>query len=141
MNVVCFRPEHLAELEIQPAQRALQSSLSVEYAHALMLNGECFSVLIDGKVVACVGVHEFHAGRAEGWALLAAQASSVLRPITRAVLGWIDQCPYGRLEANVATDFEAGHRWARMLGFQVEGPARRRYAPDGGDVVPYVRLR
>lgn len=60
--------------------------------------------------------------------------------MTRAARGYFDTCGFERLEINVATDFDAGHRWATMLGFRVEGPEKLAYARNGSSVIPYVRL-
>lgn len=142
MKIVRFLPKHLLELRLQPAQGSLRASiLKPEYGTALALAGPCFSILVDERPVACAGAQEFHPGRAEIWALLSRDSRPLMRQMTRAARGWFDQCGYARLEINVATDFEAGHRWARMLGFQVEGPEKLAFAPDGRGAIPYVRLK
>lgn len=144
MKIVRFLPRHLFELpRLQPAQASLAQTLRLEpdFGPSLALAGPCFTVLRDERPVACGGAHEFHARRAELWGLLSVECAPVLRPMTSAVRGWIDQCAYTRLEINVATDFAAGHRWARMLGFQVEGPEKLAFTPDGAGAIPYVRLR
>jgi hypothetical protein len=142
MEIVRFMPAHLKELRLQMAQRNLADTiLKAEYANALALSGPCFTVVVDGQPVCCAGAQEFHPHRAEVWALMSRDARPVMRQMTRAARGWFEQCLYARLEMHVATDFEAGHRWARMLGFVVEGPEKLAYSRDGGSVIPYVRLK
>ena len=142
MRIVRFLPQHLQELRLQPAQSSFRAALlKPEYGTALALAGPCFTVLVDDKPIACAGAQEFHAGRAEIWALIGRDAGPYMRPMTRAAIGWFDQCSYRRLEVNVATHFEPGHRWARMLGFQVEGPEKLAYSPDGRSAISYVRLK
>lgn len=141
-EIVRFRPGHLLALKLQPAQAELAATiLEPQYGAGLALGGPCFTVLLAGRPVACIGVREHHAGRAEPWALLAVESAPLLRQITRAVRGWLEQCDYARVEINVATDFEAGHRWARMLGFRVEGPEKLAFSPSGGGAIPYARIR
>ena len=48
---------------------------------------------------------------------------------------------YKRLEVSVFVEFKAAHRWARLLGFEVEAPLARCYDPSGRDYVLYVRIR
>lgn len=142
MEIVRFKPAHLREINLQIAQRTMADTiLKPGYGDALALSGPCFTVLIDGHPVACAGAQEFHPGRAEIWALLSRESRVLMRPMTRAAIGWFEQCQYARLEINVATDFDAGHRWARMLGFRQEGPEKPAYARDGGSVISYVRLK
>lgn len=142
MEIVRFKPAHLLELKLQPAQKNLRETiLKPEYGTALALTGWAFTVMLDGRPVACAGAQEFHPKRAEIWALLSRESNPLMRQMTRAAIGWFEQCQYDRLECHVATDFDAGHRWARMLGFKVEGPEKRAYSFDGGSVIPYVRLK
>lgn len=142
MRIVRFLPRHLLELRLQPAQGSLSTTIQKpEYGTALALAGPCFTILLDGRPVACAGANEFHPGRAEIWALLSRESRPLMRQMTRAAIGWFEQCSYRRLEINVATDFDAGHRWARMLGFKVEGPEKAAFAPNGDGAIPYVRLK
>lgn len=141
MQVVRFLPQHLRALRLQAAQQDMRAVLRQPgYGEALALAGPCFTAM-QGHPVACGGAIEFHPGRAEIWGLLSDECAPFMRQMTRAILGWIGQCTYARLEINVATDFAAGHRWATMLGFQVEGPEKLAFSPSGGGAIPYVRLR
>lgn len=142
MELVRFLPRHLRELQLQPAQSAFRAALfKPEYGNALALAGPCFTALVEGHPIACGGAQEFHARRAEIWGLIGRDAGPHMRSLTRAARGWFDQCSYSRLELHVATHFGPGHRWARMLGFQEEGPEKLSYSADGRGATPYVRLK
>jgi hypothetical protein len=142
VRIVRFRPEHLRALALQDEQQAMQTLLDQpEYGPALSLAGPAFTVLVDDLPVVCIGVQEITPHRAEAWALLGQSSGPYLRPITKAVRGWLAQTSYRRVEASVATTFASGHRWATLLGFQAEGPPRRAFMADGGDAVTYVRLK
>ena len=41
----------------------------------------------------------------------------------------------------VLKDFKQGHRWAKILGFELETPTLRAYGPAGEDHAGYVRIR
>ena len=68
-------------------------------------------------------------------------------PIDRAEMLWIhrrvsdflDRSDVDRIETGVRESFKAGHRWAKMLGFQAEG-LMRRFGPDGSDYQMYARI-
>ena len=140
IEIVRFRPVHLHGLELQPAQAALIEPVAdPQYGVALALSGPCFTVMLDGRPVACAGVHEAHRQRGEVWALLSVASGRVMRPMTRAARGWFDTCGYRRLEVKVATDFDAGNHWARMLGFQFEARMSG-YMPDGTAANLYARV-
>jgi RimJ/RimL family protein N-acetyltransferase len=47
---------------------------------------------------------------------------------------------YRRVETAVASDFEQGHRWMSMLGFEREGRMRA-FTPDGRDCDLYARVQ
>lgn len=140
LRVIRFRPEHLKALNLQAAQQDGVSLLArPEYGAALSLAGEAYTVFVGQHPIACIGVQEHHADRVEAWALLGDDSGPWMRPITRAVLGWLQQVRYRRVEAVVSAEFEAGHRWAKLLGFEREG-VHRAYLPGGQDAVTYARI-
>ena len=65
----------------------------------------------------------------------------MLRAITRDGLDMLNR--YSRIfsviETTVRNDFEAGHRWAKLLGFRPSGFLRR-YDDFGRDYVMYARV-
>jgi hypothetical protein len=141
MQVVRFLPQHLLELVLQPAQADLVETIrNPAYGVALALAGPCFTVMLDGRPVACAGVDLAHAQRGEVWALLSQESGAVMRRMTRAAAGYFATCGIRRLEVVVATDFAAGNQWARMLGFQLEAPMRG-YLPDGATANLYARVQ
>jgi hypothetical protein len=112
-----------------------------EYGPALSLSGPAFSVF-DGEILlGCGGVVEFGKHRAEVWALLSKDIGRHMRSVTRAVNGWLAICPYQRVEANVATHFDPGLRWIRLLGFHQEGVEKLRFFEDGQSALQFVRFK
>lgn len=143
VEVVQFESEHLAELELQDAQYYLRPVLAnKDYADSLKHSGPAYTVLDGGKPVACIGVVEYHPGRAQAWALMGFDARKNLFAITRRVKQWLDSTKYARIETTVDGPFKQGHRWAKMLGFECETPAgMKRYAPNGLPAYLYGRIK
>ena len=67
----------------------------------------------------CGGTIEQWPGRHIAWAFLNKQTSRHMTFVTRAC-GEKLALPSGRIEFTVRRDFLPGHKWARMIGFQVE---------------------
>lgn len=141
MKIVRFSPDHLAGLSLQHAQAYLQSLADDPgYRDSLAALGEAYTVLGNGGPVACCGVVEHHPGRAELWALLSPSSGPYMRGISKAVRGWIAQSKYQRIEAHVQAGFEAGHKWAKMLGFAPECVLQK-FMPGGVDGVMYSIIK
>lgn len=94
-----------------------------------------------GAVQACLGLIEHWAGRAEAWAMLGAASRPVMPAMHKAVLQFLDKSPFQRIDAAVPADFDAAHRWVRMLGFECEAPLMRGYLPGGKDAALYARTK
>lgn len=141
MEIVKFRREHLDGLELQEAQKELHSQFSDPgYGATLEASKYSFTALHDGKVIGCAGVHEIWEGRAIAWALLSQDSGKHFRAIHRAAAGFLAQTTWRRIEAVVESDFDAGHRWARLLGMEQEG-IMRSYSPAGKDFYLYSRVK
>lgn len=142
MQVRLFKPDDLKTLALQSAQEGYQQFIdSPTYGEGLAAAGPCFTVALNGQILLCAGVQEHNAIRAEAWALLSNDAGPHMRRLTKLARGWFDQCQYQRVEANVATDFSAGHRWVTLLGFEQEGPERLKFFHDGRSAISYVRIK
>lgn len=143
MKIVKFRSSHLAALELQDAQKFFHADCgNPDYGQALEASPFSFTVIEGARVICCAGMHEVWTGRAVAWALMSKEAGPHLRTIHRAALGFMEQAPWRRIEAMVEGGFEAGHRWAKMLGFTCETPnAMRGYSPTGADFYLYSRTK
>ena len=64
--------------------------------------------------------------------------------VTRKVIEFLDYVHYTvgvrRLQTTVVAGFNEGHKWAKILGFEVEG-LMKSFEPDGSDAVLYGRVR
>lgn len=140
MIVRQFLPADLLLIALQPHQRALSAEVAtVSYAEQLAAHGEAFTVAVDGEVVAVIGLIHQWDGCARAYAFLGEHAGRHMVQITRRVRDYLAKCPVRRIEAAVQDDFAAGHRWAKLLGFTVEGWMRKYW--NDHDALLYARTR
>lgn len=127
-----FHMEHLAALNVQPAQAWLVPHFQT--LAPLYESGPAYTVMRDGRPAACAGLLWTSRG-AHLWALLSRAAPMVA--LTRAARRLFEVYAV-RLTATVETGFAAGIRWLEMLGFRrtetVPG-----FGSDGSDHHIYVR--
>jgi hypothetical protein len=93
----------------------------------------------DGDPVVCGGTIAQWPGRHTAWVYLNPAAGPAMVRATREVGRKILDVR-GRIEFTVRCDFRNGHRWAKLLGFEVETPLLKAYGPEGEDHVGYVRF-
>lgn len=140
MIVVPYKKEHMAALKLQSAQ--LCNLDWMPEGQAALLEGKTSFTALDGsEVLACAGHLEFWEGRVALWAFMAENIGNRFLAVHRSVKRYIDMLDCRRIEIEVAITFTQGHRWASMLGFQVENPRMHRYFPDGTDAVLYTRIK
>lgn len=140
MMIVAFQPAHLERLLLQPSQALMQPTLAdPSYGPSLAAAGPAYSAVEGDAVFACAGIIPQWEGRAVAWALIADEAGRHMVGIHKAVRRALEVHAYRRIETAVASNFEQGHRWAQMLGFEREGRMRG-YAPDGRDCDLYARV-
>lgn len=95
---------------------------------------------IDGEVVMIAGLAPQWTNRAIAWTLISQGAGKHFVELHRYVDNFLDNSDFRRIESTVDVGFEAGHRWMKMLGFEIEGYMKA-YRPDGGDMVLYARVK
>jgi RimJ/RimL family protein N-acetyltransferase len=141
MQIVPYKPEHLTNLLLQPAQAYMRPFFDdPQYGRALAIPGKAFTAIECDRVLGCAGLIPYWEGRAEAWSLLANDIKGNFVPIHMAALRFLDSCGFRRVEAHVDADFGCAKRWMDMLGFQYEGPLKA-YTPDGRDCLRYARVR
>lgn len=125
---------------LQPEQAHLRESLSSADYQNCALAGTACAVEKDGEIIFLGGVIEMWPERAMVWSLVSASAASCFLRLTRAVTAFLDDQPYRRIECYVDWDFTAGHRWAALLGFKLEGRMTA-FSPRGTDMAMYGRIK
>lgn len=139
MQVIPFKAEHVTQIALQPKQMYLSQWVTHDQAAALE-QYPSFTGMVDGEVVGVMGVLPQWQGRALGWGLLSCTGPKNFVEVHRAVLHFLDGCYIQRIEATVDCDHEQGHRWIKMLGFELEAERMKAYAPDGHDCSLYARV-
>lgn len=141
VEYVPFKPSHWSEVELLPSREAgMTCPEGILTSEALgYLVGNSWSCRVDDMTVACGGAVEVWPGRHNAWCYMTDPAMRHIRGITgkaREVLA----LPKGRIECTVRVDFEPGHKWMKILGFEVETPLLKAYGPYGEDHTGYVRF-
>lgn len=140
MIIVPYEAEHLMKLKLQPEQRFCLGHITA--AHAKALEGKySFTALVDGEPIAVGGITELWENRALCWTFIDGRAGEYFVQLHKIVRDLLDMVPYRRLEAETSCDFKQGHRWLRMLGFQLEAERMRAFRVDGGDSSLYARVK
>lgn len=144
IEIVSLVAEHVIQLKDRGALHYLSDYVNPDRLIALEQMPHSFSALAppDGRVVACAGViQQGWPGRAEAWAFFDPNIGKHFISVHRAVNRFFEATEIRRIEAVVDRDFEAGHRWIKMLGFQLEAEKLRKYTVDGRDVSLYSRVK
>ncbi|PWR24984.1 hypothetical protein [Zavarzinia aquatilis] len=141
IEIVPFIPSHLALVDLQPAQAEARALIAGDYAAALAEAGPAVSLAADRQLRGCMGLAWQWPGRAVVWAMLSDRIGpSGMVALSLRAARWLDSHDWRRIEAHVAPDHAAGHRWVSLFGFIHEARLRR-YTPTGGDVDLYALTR
>ena len=125
----------------QPAQQYLHRIVDVRADFTELANqGLAWTAEHEGVVLAVAGVEPQWENRAIAFALIAESAGQFFPTIHKAVRDFLIRTPFRRIEAAVDVGFKEGHRWIKMLGFELEGYMKA-YRPDGADMLLYARVR
>jgi hypothetical protein len=141
MIIETFQPEHVQHIDVQAEQSLAKQHLTNDHYLQVLAMHESWTGFIHGKIVGCAGFIEVWPGRHQAWALISATIGPEgMVQFTKAVKRGL-ALKSGRVELVVASEFKAGHRWARLLGFTLETPEpMRRWFPEGGDASLYARI-
>lgn len=139
-SVVPFKSWHYEWLiERGPAVDQIGTMGKDKATLALLEKHNTWTGVVDGSPIAVAGTMQLWSGRHMAWAHMSLDTGPHMVWITKETLTRLEQIR-GRIELTVLKDFAAGHRWAKLLGFEVESPLMRGYNPDGSDSVGYVRI-
>lgn len=139
MNIVTFHRGHLKNMVIQQRQRGMEKLLTDDICDVLE-SAESFSAFDGDEVLACAGVIEVAPGRAQAWAYVSDNVGNRMVGVTKAVRRFLSLKKYRRVEMDVDCDFQQAHRWAIVLGFEMECPRRKSFTPDGRDCALYAMV-
>lgn len=141
MIVRAFDPDDIEKLLLQPAQAYLRPMIAGRGYGEALAQGEAWTGIEAGRIVACGGVCPLHGFMGNAWAMIAADLKHSFLIVHRVALRVLDAYPASRIEAHIDCGFANGHRWAKALGFELEAPRMRKFTPDGRDAALYARIR
>jgi hypothetical protein len=140
---VPFEAWHMDALRVTDSVDGFSAEVVDEYTAARLEQCNSWTLFNgEGYVIACGGTIEEWKGRHIAWVYNTQKASECMLKITRLVKQGVEPIK-GRIEMTVRVDFEAGHRWAKLLGFEIENPPGilKQYGPLGEDHIAYVRIQ
>lgn len=141
MIVRTWRRGDTEAVELQSAQQYLHCIVDVRADFTeLAEKGLVWTAEHDGVILGIGGVEPQWENRATAFALLSDDSGPHFPAIHSAVVEFLDNALYRRIEATVDVGFKQGHRWIKMLGFELEGYMRA-YRPDGADMLLYARIK
>lgn len=140
MDVRPFTVEHLRRLQLQPAQAWLAPRLTDDLLQFLAELDAYTGFDTDGEPIVCAGLMGTAPDCAMVWSYISERAGRHMVSVTKAVLRFLELKAPHRTELLVDEGFEAGYRWAELLGFTREGHIK---SPETGipDQVLFVRVR
>lgn len=128
--------------EILFDQPILAEHITEDQILALVSSKHSYTVVnAYGKVLGVGGIVEKWKGRAEAWAILDQNSREYFLCIHNAVKRFLNGFNVRRIEAEVDCNFEAGHRWMRLLGFKKEADRMRFFDPAGNDCSLYSLVK
>lgn len=116
----------------------------IDYLAECASTGDSFTMICDGRVIACGGVYVLWEGVGQVWLLPSKHLSrypvAAVRTIKRMLDAMVESHNFHRLQAIISTKLDVGPRWIEMLGFTREGVLGK-YTPQGTDYLMYARIR
>lgn len=144
MDELTFRPckqGHLALIAPHEAFGPVQPLyLSPQFAE-LLNDNVGLSAWAGNHCVGAAGVIAIHKYRFLAWSFLSVNSGPFMLGITRKTKEVLDSFKDVRVEMAVNVDFKEGHRWAKLLGFQMEAPFMKCYGYLKEDQSLYSRFR
>ena len=137
VEIVPFKAEHFAALDIDPRQREEVTDAILKALEDTL----ALTVLVNGVPVAMAGVIEDTPWRGKAWSYMGADLKRHMVPVIRGLRRGLDLCSYSRIEMDVDMNFTEAHRMARLLGFTMEARERKNYGPNGQSCSLYSRTR
>lgn len=142
IEFVPFKADHLWQFVPQDVQRddhrAALSDGSAVYLESTL----SFSGFAGVRCVGAAGLVPVRPHRAVAWLILSDRAGPYMLPLARKVRRVFALAPYRRIEFTVAAEFEAGHRFADLIGAKCETPdGMEAFGPTGGAEMMYSVVR
>ena len=141
MICVPFEPHHVETLVLQPWQESSYAAMTPELLEDLAL-GPSYSLINNGVTLGCGGILHKWGSVALCWTWISEMGPKNFIRFHREAVECVETAleHYDRLELYVKAGFTEGHRWAKILGFQLEVPNMKKALQDGSDAALFVRI-
>jgi hypothetical protein len=139
MIIIPFKKEHLDRMILQEKQRGLEYLQTDELFDSLE-GQDSYSAIDYDQVICCSGVVAVAHGRGVAWSYLSQDIGNRIVAVTRAIRIYLNKSALHRIEIHVDCDFPQAHRWAKMLGFEMECERMRAFTPDKRDCALYAKV-
>jgi len=136
----CY-PEHVRLVQVQPEQQAGRDYVIGHGYEESVINGLSFSAWKNARCVAAGGLFTQWGQHGNAWLMASAEIGPDMTRLTRFTKELFVFSPYKRITITVDCEFEAAHRWATMLGFEMECERMKAYSPTGRDAALYAWIR
>lgn len=141
IEVVPFLVPHYLDIDPQPRQAYVKELTPMYHVRQLEESCRAFTLIREGRPVACFGSVELYPHRAVLWALLDKDIGKHMVTAVRVAKRFVQTLPHKRIEFEVDYDFAEAHRWAKLLGFTCEVERLRCHNALGGDTSIYSVVR
>lgn len=135
MITVPFQSRHLAALQAQPEQEVEISAITPELAAALERT-DSWTILDGDEALMCGGIVPYE-GNGVLWTAVSLHVGRRMFAVTRICQRYLNVYQI-RIETGVRVGFDAGCRWAELLGFRREAVMAGE-GFGGADLYRYVR--
>jgi len=136
MEIIPFNRDHLLILDGYSVPDDLEGIEEIERSD------NSYTIIHGNRVVFCGGVATVDVGRGLAWSVLSPNIGGYgLLAVTKFAKRLFNFVNHRRIEMDVDSDFEQGHRWARMLGFDLECERRKSYTKQGKDAALYAMVK
>ncbi len=145
LEIIPYKPKHALKLA-ESGTRVPKLVLGADLEHWAKMKYERGPAVtaIDGeKIVGCGGLELLQTGLSEAWAVFCEDVGryhSIPRRAKEHLAIWIKQHNLFRVQSHLSTDFPAGVKFAKLVGFHYEG-FKHLFFPGGIDAWEYVILK
>lgn len=134
-------PEHVRLIDVQPVQRDGFNYMIGNGFENRVAGTLAFSGWLGTTCIVAGGVFPQWGRHGVAWMIASKAIGPELLRLTRFGRDLYQTSPYDRISCDVRCDFTDGHRWAKLLGFELECERMVKYDPMGRDCALYRWLR
>lgn len=135
-----FKAQDLQGLEVNEFVSFIQPDLENPKYGEFLENGEAYTAMVDGRVIACAGFMPLGKNRCHAWALFSPETRNYMTSIVRFAKNVVYNIEMPRIETNIREDFAQAIKFIELLGFIRETPLpMKNFGDDDMDYYLYAR--